>query len=361
MKLDDLTKSFNGADILKLEDILHSQEEALLFRRCMIHCILRIIVTHGGPGFNKFSSALAKDLPITGQQIETYKTDLYPLPAWKIDESTIVGNAEVDEAVVKELQLRNQPHIWMKHVRIIAGDQLSIARLRTLANLRAGHEGGYRGFGWGAWMPGLFHGKIADIHGIFVTHWGKPHSGTRNPASLVFHNTLLRRLPISITSLPTFRVCRDLVFVSLYGRVLHCLLKVSGHSTVDDYTNRVKNWDDLANHAEQIYDRFANPTSVEHLRKERASAASDPFAQAGDMVFENAVLFLRDALISREFTDAVKAGDSGRVVLILKIWALSFRGNGRSKYAYEMLVLIHHLKKVWPKQLAYVLSKLPIP
>ena len=45
------------------------------------------------------------------------------------------------------------------------------------------------------------------------------------------------------------------------------------------------------------------------------------------MVFENAVLFLRDALISREFSDAVKVGDSGRVVLVLKTWALSFRGN----------------------------------
>jgi len=30
-----------------------------------------------------------------------------------------------------------------------------------------------------------------------------------------------------------------------------------------------------------------------------------------DVVFENAVLFLQDALISCEFSDAVKAGDSG--------------------------------------------------
>ncbi|KAE9395955.1 hypothetical protein BT96DRAFT_825506 [Gymnopus androsaceus JB14] len=67
------------------------------------------------------------------------------------------------------------------------------------------------------------------------------------------------------------------------------------------------------------------------------------------MVFENAILFLRDALITREFTDAVRAGDSGRVILVLKIWALSFRGNGRTKYAYEMLHLIHNLENVWPQ------------
>jgi hypothetical protein len=31
----------------------------------------------------------------------------------------------------------------------------------------------------------------------------------------------------------------------------------------------------------------------------------------GDMVFENAILFMHDALISQEFTDAIKCGDSG--------------------------------------------------
>ena len=32
------------------------------------------------------------------------------------------------------------------------------------------------------------------------------------------------------------------------------------------------------------------------------------------MIFENAVLFTRDALISREFNDAIKASDSGRTL-----------------------------------------------
>jgi hypothetical protein len=74
----------------------------------------------------------------------------------------------------------------------------------------------------------------------------------------------------------------------------------------------------------------------------------------GDAVFENASLFLRDALMSREMNDAVKAGDSGRVVLVLKTWALSFRGNGRTKYAFEMLHLIHNLHSVWPAPVRYV-------
>ena len=68
-----------------------------------------------------------------------------------------------------------------------------------------------------------------------------------------------------------------------------------------------------------IFEQFTNSSRVQELWSRDGE---------GDMVFENAILFMRDGLISREFTDAVKAGDSGRVVLVLKTWALSYRGNG---------------------------------
>jgi hypothetical protein len=73
----------------------------------------------------------------------------------------------------------------------------------------------------------------------------------------------------------------------------------------------------------------------------------------GDQIFENASLLLRDALISHKFTDSIKAGDSGCVVLVLKVLALSFQGNSRSKYAYEMMHPIHNLTHVWPKPIRY--------
>jgi hypothetical protein len=104
--------------------------------------------------------------------------------------------------------------------------------------------------------------------------------------------------------------------------------------------------------------------TVAELRASRTSSATasstsdtpstaDP---AGDMVYENVLLFLRDALITREFTDSIKCGDSGRVLLVLKTWALSFRGSGRTKYAHEMLHLIHNLEHVWPKPIRYVMQ-----
>ncbi|KAF9042690.1 hypothetical protein BDP27DRAFT_1374297, partial [Rhodocollybia butyracea] len=342
-----LRDALDVAPPLAIEDILHSHRETVLFRDCLIHGIIRIIVKMSQQDRLKaFSQEVEKHQPRSEHCITPHKTEVYPFAGYDIDEASIVGNVSVDEAFVEDSQLPLRPFFW-KIIRLIAGDQLSIARLRSIQTIRAGHENGYEGFGWGVWMLGLFHTKMADIQGIFTTHFGKPTSNLPNPGSLHFHNTYLGRLPIVLTSLPPFSTCRNLVFVSLYARVLHCLLLVSGKSSLEEYAESIDSWDQLYHDAEKIFDEYANADTVRKLRDERELA--DEGESAGDMVFENGVLFLRDALISREMADAVRAGDSGRVLLVLKVWALSFRGNGRSKYAYEMLHLIHNIEKVWPK------------
>ncbi|KAJ7591842.1 hypothetical protein C8J56DRAFT_780827 [Mycena floridula] len=351
LQLKEFERAFVDAAPLEITDILHTTDEAHLFEQCLIHTILRIIVTYGPEELQKFKDELDKAQPKSDTIIEVHKTPIHPVTAFNIDEATIVGNAEFAEEFYSELNVTKQA-LFNTWVKLLGGDQLSIARLRALLNIRIGHEGGFSSFGWGAWMPGLFHGKIADAHGFLVTHWGKPNCGARNPGSLWFHNTTLHRLPIVLTSLPTFRICRDLTFVSLYSRVLHCLLRVSGMKSLTQYVTEIKSFGQLEQHATQIYTEFADSKKVDELRWQRRQSNAVP-PIAGDMVFENAILFLRDALITREFADAVKAGDSGRMLLVLKIWALGFRGNGRTKYAYEMLHIIHNLTHVWPKELAY--------
>jgi hypothetical protein len=83
-----------------------------------------------------------------------------------------------------------------------------------------------------------------------------------------------------------------------------------------------------------------------------------PTELQGDMVFENGCLFLRDALLTRLFADAIKSGDSGVVILVLKHWVFSYLGNGRTKYAHEMLHLFHNLVNVWTKDIRYVISEI---
>ncbi|KAJ6517845.1 hypothetical protein DFH09DRAFT_1428362 [Mycena vulgaris] len=334
MRISDLNAAFDKAPPLTLKDILLTTHELKLMEKCLRHCILRIIVDDGGEKFKRFRDALDDSLPVTPEKIELHKTPLHPLPAWMLDESTIVGNTQVAYAIYEELKVKGLSH-WSWAIKILAGDQLSIARLRSLLNIRAGNEGGFSGF--------------ADMHGFFVTHWGFPNRGTRNPGSLAFHNTHLHRSPIVLSSLPLFRVCRDLAFVSLYSRILHCLLLVTGETTLDQCADSITSFAQLEKHAASIQSKYANADLVADLRWQREMARGAEGLPPGDEIYENACLFIRDALISKEFSDAIKAGDSGRVVLVVKLLALSFRGNGRSKYAYEMLHLIHNLTHVWPK------------
>ncbi|KAJ7795220.1 hypothetical protein B0H14DRAFT_3555239 [Mycena olivaceomarginata] len=329
IKIKELNAAFDKAPPLSIKDILLSAPELQLMDRCLRHCILRIIVEHGGEKFQKFRAALDEALPVTPDKIDLHQTPLHPLPAWNIDQATIIANEEVVEAVHEELKVKGLSH-WNWVVKFFCGDQLTIARLCSLLSIRAGHEGGYSGFGWGVWMPGFFHGKIADMHGFFVAHWGVPHRGTRNPGSLFFHNTHLHRAPIVLSSLPPFRVCRDLAFVSLYAR------------------DSIETFEQLEAHAAAVQQKYANGSLVSDLRWKRAMADGSESVVPGDEIYENACLLLRDALVSREFTDSIKAGDSGRIVLVLKLPASSYRGNGRTKYAYEMMHLIHNLTHVWP-------------
>ena len=159
-----------------------------MFKKNLTFTILRILIKNGGDGFKKFEKKLDEHQPFTDEKIELHKSALYPLPAWKIDESSIIGNAEVDQAIRSELDLDNVPDS-SECLRFYAGDQLSLARFRALENICAGQETSFNAFFGSTWLAGLFHGKIADIHGNLIMHWGKADTGGRDPGSLWYHNT----------------------------------------------------------------------------------------------------------------------------------------------------------------------------
>ncbi|KAI0086095.1 hypothetical protein BDY19DRAFT_379635 [Irpex rosettiformis] len=193
-----------------------------------------------------------------------------------------------------------------------------------------------------------------------VTHWGLPGAGARDPGSLCFQNTIIDRKPIVLTSPPPYRTCRDLIFVSLYARILHCLELVSDLG-IDEYA-AVTTYDGLKGHAEVIYDRFVKSNTTDDLRhgtlciKDIDGKPTLVYDDKDrDVVFENALLFNRDALIMREFNDAIKAGDSGRILISLKILAAFYRGSGRTEYAYETLVTLHNTTHIWPAPLRRII------
>lgn len=347
MRTAKFLESLKSADCLKLQDIDLSDDESKEFGERLVHVILRIIVLQGGDGFRRFSKHLRETTPKTKYAVSPEKTKMFPLPAMHIDESSTVGNAAVLTALLEELRLDMNDPNFAEFVKLVAGDQLSIARMRAIAAARVGNESTERSLSWLVRIPGLFHYKINAALAVLLLHLGKPNHDLSNPASLAAHNTLLHRKVIVSTSPPDFRTTRNLINVSLYSRILVCLEIVSGRSI--EQVSSEATWDQVVAYGRKILSQFANAEVVDELREKGQNDASE-----GDTLFENACLFLRDALILREFTDSIKAGDGGRVVTVLKLWTYAFRGSGRTKYAQEAMEFVHNFTQIWDEGQRYV-------
>lgn len=57
----------------------------------------------------------------------------------------------------------------------------------------------------------------------------------------------------------------------------------------------------------------------------------------GDEVLAHAILFMRDALIFREFAEAIRDADVGRMWLVYDFWVYMMRGAGCHNYGNEIL------------------------
>ncbi|KAF8602550.1 hypothetical protein BDV93DRAFT_443842 [Ceratobasidium sp. AG-I] len=360
MQVSDLITSFKNAPGLTLGDLQLLPEEASLHQRCLIHTLLDIIVTHGGSLFEKYQGLLSSQLPVSQYKRELHIDAIHPLPTMDIEEGTVKGNIEICANIFKELGFDTSNLEFQKMVWLLAGDQQTIARLRAIAKNRMGHEAGYESFEWLTQVIGLFHLKMAQTKGVLETHLGRTNS-SRNPTCLAFQNTLIHRKPIP--SPAPFYLARDLIRVSLYARVLDCLLLVSGAPDLSTLAQQLAESDlpqpsnpphsrsfaQLEKYAQTIYAKYASRINVYKLRQERNAAAGK--LAAGDMIYEDSCLFICDALDLESFISAVKAGDSGRVLILLKLWSCAFRASGHPKYAQEMLFLIHNIEHVWPPAL----------
>ncbi|KAI0075557.1 hypothetical protein K474DRAFT_1599581 [Panus rudis PR-1116 ss-1] len=342
MRTADLLTSLDNAPPLSINDIVISQDERKLLNEYLLHSILRIIVLYGGPGFERFREVVLSNIPESSEKIPVHKTEVYPLPAMSIDESSTAGNADVLDTIYRELGHHLDSPFFTEFVRIVFGDQLSVARQRGVTGARIGHDNPQRTHINTVQAPGLFHYLMACASGTLETHFGDPHSGARDPASLSAHNILLDNKPIVTSSLPPYRVCRDLIFVSLYARILHCLELVADCDSLDAYSRSVT-FEQLEDHARQILERFANP--------EQSRQSNETGGSAGDMIFENGVLFNRDALMLFIFKNVIREGDSGMIIIMLKFYALAYRTMNRPKYSLESLTQLHNILHVWPKPL----------
>jgi hypothetical protein len=163
-------------------------------------------------------------------------------------------------------------------------------------------------------VAGLFHLAMAILNCMFKAH--RLRDG--DFGSLVDWVNRLHRFSgmfnFQTNKIKDFRACQSFLDHLLDGHILAALGAELGAENWEELLIKLKdqNWRKLI---EKVEARFSGRLLVRVWREEEL--------ETRDLVHENAVLFLQHGLVYRGFTEALKTGDSGRVILYLKhftIW-----------------------------------------
>jgi hypothetical protein len=264
--------------------------------------------------------------------LEAKKTDVQPFGVFDVNEGSKKGIIEVLKAIQERSSLSEEA--WSSKVRIIEGDWLTSSNLRGARRDRADDVNTMERVEYPEELSALFHFALQASHLIMRTHYGH---AILNPSSLAAHKGLLNRT--WDVNKPNYAASKSLIRHSLIARVLHCVMyaKLSLSLALFSSIARVTNGFTLWNHLSKWRPTLSDIKNISHIiAKDFATThAAEQAQDGGDDYMAHSIYFMRDALFFCEFEHAVSHADGGRVLQVLKYWALSFRGAGQHNYARE--------------------------
>ncbi|KAF8804759.1 hypothetical protein BYT27DRAFT_7225347 [Phlegmacium glaucopus] len=286
------------------------------------------------PDLRKRLSASISPCP-TVEPIPVHKTEQYPLPAMHIDESSLEGTLSVLSTIFQTSLKLTEDDIKGNGLVICAGDQLTLSLLtRYCSGLRCNDTDFMDNVSrYTEGQDGLFH------------YWGKPNA--KSPWSLWKVNTLLGRRAFSAgwkaKSAPPFRPSYELLLTfALPANILDAFRIYCPKDDLKEWVDSVQSIDEIASVAQWILNELCSGRRVEKLRQQ------SPLKR--DVPFENICLFKRNCLYLRQLKYAIKRGDIGAILDIIKHVMLAFRGTGKTlKYADALFSLTVRLKRMDPK------------
>ncbi|KAJ7166271.1 hypothetical protein C8R46DRAFT_1220015 [Mycena filopes] len=298
-------------------DILLTPAQAEELGRCCAWQLRRLAIDHI-PGLKRLKEALG-ECP-TVDQIAVHLTEQYPVPAMQEDESSIEGTIRVYTRILESLGITNadlQAHGLMFN----DGDLLTDSLVDKIESARRNSDGEIEGMKATIRRFGLFHAKMAGCRLVVNEHWGKPNSIL--PGSLWWENTrMLGRKAMTAgwkaKKATPWKPSHELLQVSLAAHVkdgfrIHC-----GHTDLDTWA-ATATIDDVSAVAARVHDKLFSTAALDTVRDVRP--------ELRDITHENVILLNRDALFYIELVFAIKKGDIGRVVNVLRVWMVMMRSN----------------------------------
>ncbi|KAG0008657.1 hypothetical protein BGZ82_004528, partial [Podila clonocystis] len=208
---------------------------------------------------------------------------------------------------------------------VLAGDQLTLARIRSIMKLRWDEKEAYYRLEWAIPVLQLFHLQMVLASTILKAHYGTPDT----PGSL----------GCLIHALGKNRINKD---------------KADFHA-MDDFLRHVFDamvliiWEIEFDH-DDLPTKFSTFTpnitpgllmdiksKVDHILEKYLSTKNHD--DVGNQQSKNAALFIRDMLFYIELGSAIKAGDIGRIEEIIRWLTIFFQAGLTKNYANELLTL----------------------
>ncbi|KAF9579391.1 hypothetical protein BGW38_004360 [Lunasporangiospora selenospora] len=271
--------------------------------------------------------------PVT--PLRVVKTQTFPLPSMKIDQSTLEGNLDILNKIV--LGVLNLPEDYFdSHDIVILGDQLTVVRVDGLKEALAKDVTRYKRLEWAVPIIQLFHTQMMFAHLILRTHYGNEAV----PGSLGFNRVLLERKRISVDKL-VFHDVDEFLKHSFKAMVLRMWEATLG---LDDGMDMEKMLQDISQDdlnmfihtkAQELISTYLDAKSLNHQT---------------NTTNYNAALFVRDMIFYIEFSAAIKVGDVGRIEQVLRWLTIITQAGSTSNYANELLKLQFGLQKHWSKE-----------
>ncbi|KAF9180233.1 hypothetical protein BGZ49_005055 [Haplosporangium sp. Z 27] len=274
--------------------------------------------------------------------LEPEVTETHPLPVMAIPQSSIDGNLKVVETIVLDF-FKLKPDFFDNKNAIVAGDQLTISRMRSAQDLREPDLTRFHRMEWAVPMLQLFHLQMAFCKMIVSTHYGT----NNNPESLRSIISLLGRSGVSKdemdyhTAYELLRHTYDAMVRRLWSkelgqdpRTFMAQLKLEKEKDAASI---------ISNHAKNLYSNYFSDSAM--------------VAQNYGNTDANAALFIRDTTAFLELCAAIKAGDVGRIEQVLSIITVMFQAGGAKNYANELMRLTYAIRCVWTETTKDVMFK----
>ncbi|KAG0200566.1 hypothetical protein BGX28_006417, partial [Mortierella sp. GBA30] len=271
------------------------------------------------------------------------KTEAYELQIMDIDQSTREGNIRVLERAKTELAL---PDEWFTNATrvIIAGDLLTVSRIRTVKALRVSDVTEFHRLKWAVpyapqdtlWLP-----IDTRVVGIFISALGRRRLNRDMPCYHTADELLNNVFAAMVRRL--WQV--ELGFEDLGGLTSHVrrTLIAEAAAALEEVDEKVLK----GRVAVRVRETIVRTINIIHEKYFTDSATmSKTFGSAN----VNAALFIRDMVIYKDFCRAIKAGDIGRIQLALKYATIMFQAGGTKNYAIELLRLHWGIHHVWTEK-----------